>query len=86
MLTKQQTKEVYDLIHKHKNDILETKDWWWAIDGYDINVHCLDDNADEPDALFSINIYELDRGNTSSYDTDVQFDLKPMTRKEIRLL
>ena len=82
--------EARDLIHKHKNDILDTKDWWYAIDTvknkYDINVHCLDDNADEPDAIFSINLYRLDQGNTSSYDTDVQFDLEPMTRKEIRLL
>ena len=79
-----------ELIHKYKNDILDTKDWWWAVETaknkYDVNVHCLDDNADEPDAIFSINLYRLDQGNTSSYDTDVQFDLEPMTRKEIRLL
>ena len=85
-MTDEQIKEVYALIHTHKNDILDTKDWWWAIDGYDINVHCLDDNADEPEAVFSINLYELNEGNTSSYDTDVQFDLPTMTRKEIRLL
>jgi hypothetical protein len=86
-MNKEQIKEVYGLIHTHKNDILDTGDWWWAIDGYDINVHCLDDeNFDSPDAIFSINIYELDEGNTSSYDSDVQFDLPPMTRKEIRLL
>jgi hypothetical protein len=78
---------VKDLIHTHKNDILDTGDWWWAIDGHDINVHCLDDeNFEKPEAVFSINLYRLDLGNTSSYDSDVQFDLEPMTRKEIRLL
>mgnify|MGYP003350217781 len=77
---------VMELIHHHKNDILETKDWWWTVNDYDINVHCLDDNSDEPDAVFSINLYRLDREDTSSYDRNVQWDLEPMTRKEIRLL
>lgn len=78
---------VMDLIHKHKNDILDTKDWWWAIDNlYDVNVHCMDDNADEPDAVFSINLYKLDYPDgTSSYDSSSQYDLDPMTRREIRL-
>lgn len=87
MMTEQQIKEVYALIHKHKNDILDTGDWWWAIDNYDINVFCLDDeNFEKPEALFSINLYELDQGDTSSYTKNVQYDLEPMTRKEIRLL
>lgn len=81
---------VKDLIHKHKNDILETNDWWWAIDTanskYDINVHCIDDDTDQPDAIFNINLYELDHGRTSSYELRAQHDLQPMTRKEIRLL
>lgn len=82
---------VKDLIHKHKNDILDTGEWWWAIDTandkYDINVHCLDDeNFEKPEAVFSINLYRLDEGNTSSYEQSAQFDLEPMTRKEIRLL
>jgi len=80
-----------DLIHQFKNEILDTGDWWYAIetthDTYDINVHCLDDeNFEKPEAVFSINIYRLDLGDTSSYTTNVQFDLEPMTRKEIRLL
>jgi hypothetical protein len=82
---------VKDLIHKHKNDILDTGDWWWAVntanDKYDVNVHCLDDeNFEEPEALFSVNLYRLDRGDTSSYDSSSQYDLEPLTRKEIRLL
>lgn len=77
-----------DLIRTHKNEILETGEWWYAIettnDKYDINVHCLDDeNFESPDAIFSINLYRLDEGNTSSYVFDVQYDLEPMTRKEI---
>lgn len=83
--------EAKDLIHKFKNEILDTGDWWYAIktanDMYDINVHCLDDeNFEKPEAVFSINLYRLDLGDTSSYTTSVQFDLEPMTRKEIRLL
>lgn len=86
-MTDEQIKEVYGLIHKFKNEILDTGDWWYAIDGHDINVHCLDDeNFDQPEAIFSINLYELDLGDTSSYTKGVQFDLEPMTRKEIRLL
>lgn len=81
---------VKDLIHTHKNEILDSCDWWWAIDTanskYDINVHCLDDNFDQPDAIFNINLYELDHGRTSSYELRAQHDLTPMTRKEIRLL
>lgn len=77
---------IKDLIHEHKNEILETKDWWWTINDFDINVHCLEDNADEPDAVFSINLYRLDRETTSSYEARVQWDMQPMTRREIRLL
>jgi hypothetical protein len=79
---------VKDLIHTHKNDILETCDWWWSInDEYDINVFCPDDEPFEPDAVFSINLYKLDQPDgTSSYDSSSQYDLDPMTRKEIRLL
>lgn len=86
---------VKDLIHEHKNEILDSCDWWWSIetarDTYDLNVHCYDDNYEEdgrlsPDAVFSINLYRLDLGDTSSYTTNVRFDLEPMTRKEIRLL
>ena len=82
---------VKDLIHTHKNDILDTCEWWWAVETvnnkYDINVHCQDDNADEPEAVFSINLYRLNYPDgTSSYGKDVQYDLEPMTRKEIRLL
>lgn len=79
-------KEVYKVIHDYKNEILESCDWWWSVGNYDLNVHCLDDNADEPEAIFSINLYELDLGEASSYEQSVQFDLPPMTRKEIRLL
>ena len=83
-------KEVYALIHKHKNEILETGDWWWAIntadDMYDVNVFCLDDeNFEKPEAVFSINLYRLDQGDTSSYSSSVQYDLPSMTRREIRL-
>jgi hypothetical protein len=82
---------VKDLIHVHKNDILESGDWWYAVstanDVYDVNVHCLDDETFEtPEAVFSINLYRLDRGDTSSYQFDVQYDLEPMTRREIRLI
>jgi hypothetical protein len=53
---------------------------------YDVNVHCLDDETFEtPEAVFSINLYRLDQGDTSSYQVDVQYDLEPMTRREIRL-
>jgi hypothetical protein len=79
---------VKDLIREHKEDILRVRDWWYAIetanDMYDINVHCLDDeNFEKPEAVFSINLYRLDLGDTSSYTKSVQFDLEPMTRKEI---
>lgn len=78
---------VKDLIHKHKNEILETKDWWWAIDDlYDVNVFCYEEDGDKPESLFEINLYKLNQGNTSSYDLSVQYDLDPMTRREIRLL
>jgi hypothetical protein len=77
---------VKDVIHKHKNEILDSQDWWWAIDGYDLNVHCLQDNSDEPDAIFSINLYRLDEESLSSYESKDQYDLEPMTRREIRLL
>ena len=81
---------VKDLIHKHKNEILDSGDWWWAVntakDMYDVNVHCLDDeNFEKPEAVFSINLYRLDQGDTSSYDSSVQWDLPSMTRREIRL-
>jgi hypothetical protein len=78
--------EAMKLIHDHKNEILGTGDWWYALDGYDINVHCMDDDIDQPDAIFHINLYELDHGKTSSYDLRAQHDLTPMTRREIRLL
>lgn len=81
---------VKDLIHVHKNEILDSGDWWWAVetvnDKYDVNVHCLDDdNFHKPDAVFSINLYRLNQEPTSSYDLSVQYDLDPMTRREIRL-
>lgn len=77
---------VKDLIHVHKNDILDTNDWWWGIDDlYDVNVFCYEDDPDSPDAVFSINLYKLNLGHTSSYDLNTQYDLDPMTRREIRL-
>jgi len=45
-----------------------------------------DENFEKPEAVFSINLYRLDLGDTSSYDSSSQYDLEPMTRKEIRLL
>ena len=82
---------VKDLIHAHKNEVLGTGDWWWSVstvnDNYDVNVHCADDeNFEDPSAVFSINLYRLDLGDTSSYTKNVQHDLEPMTRREIRLL
>lgn len=75
------------IIHQFKNEILDSGDWWHSFDNYDINVHCLDDaNFNSPDAVFSINLYELDLGDTSSYSEQAQYDLTPMTRREIRLL
>ncbi len=78
--------QVYKAIHDHKNEILDTNDWWWAIDGYDLNVFCYEDEPDSPDALFNINLYELDEDGLSSYHSEDQYDLPQMTRKEIRLL
>jgi hypothetical protein len=53
---------------------------------YDVNVFCLDDETFEtPEAVFSVNLYRLDQGDTSSYDSSVQYDLPSMTRREIRL-
>ena len=78
---------VKDLIHKHKNDILDSQDWWWSIDNeYDVNIHCLDDEWEQPEAVYSINLYRLDDEGSSSYESKDQYDLEPMTRKEIRLL
>ena len=81
---------VKGLVHKHKNEILESGDWWYAVstanDMYDVNVFCLDDETFEtPEAVFSVNLYRLDQGDTSSYDSSVQYDLPSMTRREIRL-
>ena len=81
---------VKDLVHKHKNEILESGDWWYAVstanDMYDVNVFCLDDETfEQPEAVFSVNLYRLDQGDTSSYDSSVQYDLPSMTRREIRL-
>lgn len=77
---------VKDLIHVHKNDILDSGDWWWAIDDqYDINIFCYEDDPDSPEARFEINLYKLNQYPTSSYDLTSQYDLDPMTRREIRL-
>jgi len=81
---------VKDLVHKHKNEILESCDLWYAVstanDMYDVNVFCLDDETfEQPEAVFSVNLYRLDQGDTSSYDSSVQYDLPSMTRREIRL-
>lgn len=78
--------EVLAIIKKHKNEILEDCDWWWSVGDYDLNVFCYEDEPFESDAVFSINLYKLDLGHTSSYDLHTQYDLEPMTRKEIRLL
>jgi hypothetical protein len=53
---------------------------------YSINVFCNEEggNQDEPDALFQINIYKV--GENGMDDYSMQYDLDPMTRKEIRLL
>jgi hypothetical protein len=77
---------VYAAIKQHKNEILEDCDWWFTVGNYDLNVFCYEDEPYEPDALFSINLYELDEGETSSYSKQSQYDLPQMTRKEIRLL
>ena len=53
--------QVMQLIHHHKNEILEEKDWWWTINDYDINIFCYEDDPESPDAVFSINLYRLDR-------------------------
>jgi hypothetical protein len=73
--------EVYALIHKHKNDILDTNDWWWAIGDYDLNVFCYEDDPESPDALFNINLYKIGYG----FSAESQYDLPSMTRREIRL-
>lgn len=79
--------EVYKLIHDYKNEILKDGDWWHCLDNHYLNVYCPDeDSFTQPDAIYRVNLYELDRGDTSSYSQDVQFDLPTMTRKEIRLL
>lgn len=75
---------VRELIHEHRDEILETGDWWWTVNNYDINVHCPDDPED-PEAVFEINLYRLDREETSSYDSSVQWDLPSLTRKQIEL-
>lgn len=75
---------VMHLIYEHKDEILEDCDWWWTINDYDINIHCLDDEPYDPDAVFSINLYRLDREDTSSYESSVQWDLPPMTRQQIQ--
>lgn len=79
---------VMQLIYEHKDEILENVEWWWTVNSYDINIFCYDEqNFEEPDAVYFINLYKLDRPDgTSSYDSSVQWDLPPMTREEIRLL
>ena len=78
---------VMQLIYQHKEEILETCEWWWTVNDYDINVFCLDDEPYEPNAIFNINLYKLDRPDgTSSYEKGVQWDLPSMTRLEIKLL
>ena len=81
--------EVLKLMHTHKNEILDSCDWWYSIDNYDINVFCYEDTENRqlaPTALFNINLYELDLGEGSSYDSSTLTSLQPMTRQEIRLL
>ncbi len=79
--------QVYKAIHDHKNEILATGEWWWAIDGYDLNVYCPDeDDFENPEAIYHINLYEMDEDGLSSYHSEDQYDLPQMTRQEIRLL
>jgi hypothetical protein len=77
---------VKDAMKLHKTEILDTCDWWWGLTDYSINVFCNEEggNQDEPDALFQINIYKV--GENGMDDYSMQYDLDPMTRKEIRLL
>ena len=76
---------VKDLIHKYKNDILDSNDWWWYVetanDGYDINVFCYEDDPESPEALFNVNLYRTGHG----FSAESQYDLPSMTRREIRL-
>jgi len=86
MITDSLKTQVMRVVRQYKDEILDSCDWWWTVENYDLNVHCPDDEPYEPDAVFQINLYELDRGDTSSYEGKSQYDLPSMTRKEIRLL
>jgi hypothetical protein len=77
---------VYKAIRQYKDEILEDCDWWFTVDNYDLNVFCYEDEPFEPDAVFNINLYELDEEHTSSYEKKAQYDLPSLTRKEIDLL
>lgn len=78
---------VMQLIYEHKDEIISEGDWWWSINSYDINVHCpIDHEWEDPNSIYHINLYRLDRGDTSSYESSVQWDLPPITRQEIQSL
>ena len=76
-------KQVIEIIHKYKNEILDEGDWWYGLPDHSINVHCLAEDWEHPDAIFSINIYKVGANGLDDYNS--QYDLKPMTRREIRL-
>jgi hypothetical protein len=77
---------VYAVIKRYKNEILEDCDWWYKFEFYDMNVHCQDDEPYEPDALFQINLYELNEHGLGDFEEKSQTNLPSMTRMEIRLL
>lgn len=76
--------EVKDLLHKYKDEILDSCDWWWGLDKFSINVFCQEDEPFEPDARFEINVYKV--GENGMDDYSIQWDLPSLTRQQLRIL
>ena len=76
---------IYKVMREHKDEILKDGDWWWGFNTHSVNVHCLDDdNYKNDNAVFSINVYAV--GENGMDDYSVQYDLRPMTKRELRAL
>ena len=78
---------IYKAIHDHKNEILETGDWWWGFEDHTLNVFCYDDQDWElPTAKYEINVYTLGENGNDDYAEERMNVLPSMTRQGLRLL
>jgi len=64
------------LIKKHKHEILKSKDWWYGIPEYTINVHDYNEND-----IFHINVYEVGENGMDDYSHSI--DLPSLTKEAL---